>query len=228
MKSRAIDDKTKLKFLTLLLIVFLLILSVNYFGLTDYFDVSMVRDEVDRFGYFGPVMFILIYAVATVAFIPGTILTIASGVVFGTFLGTVYTIIGATIGATIAFMISRYLGKGFVEYNLHYKFPKLGEYNNKLNDHGFVANLFLRLVPIFPFNGLNYALGLTKIKSSTYILSTALGIIPGSFVLAYFGNSLVELDVVNIVISVILFILLILIYPVYLKFKKKGVATNRR
>jgi len=167
-----------------------------------------------------PVIFILLYTIATIIFLPGTPLTIAGGAIFGTFFGTLYTIIGATIGAAIAFFIARYLGASFVNDLVNKKFKKLDSYDKKLEKNGFLVVLFLRLVPIFPFNGLNFALGLTKVKSKDYIIATFLGIIPGSFVLAFFGGSLASLNPLNIALAIALFILLAFSPKIYKKFKK--------
>jgi len=99
-----------------------------------------------------------------VILLPGTPFTIASGLLFGTLYGGLVTVIGATLGATLAFFIARFFGEDFVERILKNKFKKIYEYDEKIEKKGFLVMLFLRLVPLFPFNGLNFSMGLTKIK----------------------------------------------------------------
>ena len=135
--------------------------------------------------------------------------------------------IGATIGATIAYLIAKYLARPFVEDIAKKKFTKLIEYDDKLKENGLATVLFLRFIPIFPFNGLNFALGITRVKTVDYILGTFIGIIPGTFVYTYFGNSLGMLDPIQIVTSVVLIILLSITYPLYKKYKK-GKRSNKK
>ena len=208
------------KFLFLLVLIALALFSVYYFHLSSLLSISTLQDSILAYGMLAPVIFILLYTIATIIFLPGTPLTIAGGAIFGTFFGTLYTIIGATIGAAIAFFIARYLGASFVNDLVNKKFKKLDSYDKKLEKNGFLVVLFLRLVPIFPFNCLNFALGLTKVKSKDYIIATFLGIIPGSFVLAFFGGSLASLNPLNIALAIALFILLAFSPKIYKKFKK--------
>ena len=226
--AKALDVKTKIKFAIFIFLLVFFIFATKYFGQDDYIDIDLVRKSVEKFGAFGPIFFIALYAVSSILLIPGTLVTIVGGAIFGIVWGAVYTIIGATIGAVFAFLTARYLGRDFVEYNLHYKFPKLEEYDREIEKNDFAVNLFLRLIPIFPFNFLNYALGLTKSKFLAYTLATFIGIIPGSFVVSYFGFSLSEFDIWNIIISMILFILLILIYPIYMKSRKHFRKKSRK
>lgn len=173
----------------LILLVVLLVLAGKYTDLSRLVDQEYVRTMVTSYGVYAPLAFILIYILATVFFLPGTIFTVLAGVLFGAGKGTAYVVVGATIGATIAFFISRFFGKSFVDNLLKGKFKKLEQYDEKLEKNGFSTTLFLRLIPLFPFNGLNFALGLTRAKARDYVLGTALGIIPGSFVLASIGAS---------------------------------------
>lgn len=220
MLSKTTSDR--LKFFGLILFIVAIIVAIKAFGVANLLTPTMLREQVDSYGSFGPIVFIIMYAVATIAFIPGTPLTLASGVIFGKVLGTLYTVIGATIGATIAFLIARSLGESFVDKMLKGKHNKIYEYDQKLEKNGFPVVLFLRFVPIFPFNGLNFALGLTKVKFKDYFLGTMLGIIPGSFVLAYFGDSLAEMNIISTVIAAILFLAMIAVLPIYNRIKKRS------
>jgi uncharacterized membrane protein YdjX (TVP38/TMEM64 family) len=171
-------------------------------------------------GVFAPIGFIIIYIVATIFFFPGTPLTITSGILFGKFLGTFYSLIGATIGASWAFLITRYLGREFIEDLLKGKLKKLRYYDRKLADHGIKITIFLRLIPLFPFNGLNFALGLTKIKFKDFVIGTFIGMIPLTFIYIYFGESAAKMNLINIIISVSLVIVFILGFYLYEKFRE--------
>ena len=216
-------DRGKRFFLFLFLMAAAFFL-VYYFDLSSLLSISKIQEEVNSYGAFAPVAFTLIYVVATIIFLPGTPLTVASGILFGTWLGTFYTVIGATIGAVIAFYVARFLGAAYVEDKLKSNFKKIYEYDKKLEEKGFLIVLFLRLVPIFPFNGLNFALGLTRVRSTDYIFATFVGIIPGSFALAFFGGSVASLNPLNIALAVALFVLLSISPSIHKWVKKRRVG----
>ena len=209
-----------IKFISLILFIILAIFLFRNFG-SDLTSPMQLREEIENYGNLAPIIFIFLYIVFTLFFFPGTILTISSGILFGTILGTIYTIIGATIGGTLAFFLSKFLGRGFVKDILEKKYEKLNDYDKKLEEKGFRIVAFLRLIPIFPFNGLNFGLGLSKVKTKDFILGTIVGIIPGSFTLAFFGDSITELNYTTIIISSILFILLIFSPKIYKYIKKR-------
>ena len=214
--------KTKrgpLKFLALMVLVLIFIIIIQTLNIQEYLYPSKIRDFVTQFGILSPVVFIMIYIVAAIFVIPATLLTIASGIIFGTFLGTLYTVIGATIGATAAFLIAKSLGEEFVGSKLKTNFKKIYKYDKKLENQGFVSVLFLRIIPLFPFNAINFLLGLTKVKLNSFILGTVIGIIPGSFALAFLGESIATFNITNIILSVLLFLALILISFIYKKVK---------
>lgn len=136
--------------------------------------------------------FMALYIVQTALSLPGAaILSLAAGALFGTILGTVYANIAATIGATLAFLVTRYLLRGFVLSKFG---DRLEGINRELETRGFNYLLFLRLVPVFPFFLINLAAGLTRLPLRTFFLATMLGIIPGGFVYVNAGASLVTVD----------------------------------
>lgn len=145
-----------------------------------------VRHAVDDSGALGPALFVAIYAALTVALVPGTASTIASGALFGPFYGTVYAVVGATIGATAAFLIGRALGRDGVRGLLGPRTPRI---ESALEHTGFGTMLVLRLLPVVPFNGLNYAAGITGIAARSYVAATVIGILPGTAVVASAGSS---------------------------------------
>jgi uncharacterized membrane protein YdjX (TVP38/TMEM64 family) len=130
--------------------------------------------------------------------IPGTPLTLLAGILFGPFFGTLYTILGATLGAWCAFMISRFARGSFVTKKSGAIAGRLSAYDAKIKENGFVTVLFLRLVPLFPFNVLNFALGLSSVPMKTYVLATCIGIIPGTTAYVFFGDALARLSILHI------------------------------
>ncbi|WP_456377458.1 TVP38/TMEM64 family protein [Thiolapillus sp.] len=150
----------------------------------DQFDAQLLQQWVDQAGGAGPLLFIAIYVVATVLFLPGSILTLAGGALFGPILGTVYNLAGATLGAGLAFLIARYLASGWVEKKASGRMQQLQEGVEK-EGWRFVA--FVRLVPLFPFNLLNYALGLTRLRFAHYLIASYIFMLPGAFAYTYLG-----------------------------------------
>ncbi|MFB6225120.1 MAG: FAD-dependent oxidoreductase, partial [Candidatus Paceibacteria bacterium] len=120
-------------------------------------------------------------------------------------LGTLLSVIGATLGASLAFVLARSLGEPFVRSILKQKLQRVYAFNQKLAQNGFFTVIILRLVPVIPFNGLNFALGVTRVKFVDYLLATALGIIPGALIFALGGDSLAMFDIMNLAIAIALF-----------------------
>ena len=211
-------NKRYIKPLILVVILIAVISFVKITNVEQYLTKEHITAMVDGAGVFGVVVFGALYALATIFFLPGTPLTIISGFLFGGVAGTVTVVIGASIGAGISFLIARYFGKEFTDRLLKDRFKKLYEYDEKLEANGFITTLFLRLVPLFPFNGLNFALGLTKVKFRDYILATFLGIIPGSFILVNIGSSATNIKSPKLYLFIGLFVLLALIPGCYKKY----------
>jgi uncharacterized membrane protein YdjX (TVP38/TMEM64 family) len=137
-------------------------------------------------GAIGPLVFIGIYTMATIAFWPGSILTLGAGIVFGVGLGTVYVFIGAMIGAIAAFLVGRYLARTWVARKLAGN-DKFRAIDQAVGRDGLKIVLLTRLSPIFPFNFLNYAFGLTGVSFPDYVLGS-LGILPGTMMYVYLGS----------------------------------------
>ncbi len=143
---------------------------------------------VDGLGLWGPLVFIAGYAVATVALVPGSILTLAAGAIFGLAEGTLYVFAGATLGACGAFLVSRYLARGAVERRLA-GYPRFAAVDRAVGREGRKIVFLLRLSPVFPFNLLNYGLGLTRVRFVDYAIA-CLGMLPGTFLYVYYGKLL--------------------------------------
>ncbi|HHP7232019.1 MAG TPA: TVP38/TMEM64 family protein [Xenococcaceae cyanobacterium] len=141
---------------------------------------------VDSLGAVGAIAFIIIYIVATVAFLPGSILTLGAGVVFGVVLGSIYVFIGATIGATLAFLVGRYLARGWIAQKIAGN-PKFAAIDQAVGQEGLKIVLLTRLSPVFPFNLLNYSFGITGVSLKDYVIGS-LGMIPGTIMYVYLGS----------------------------------------
>lgn len=150
----------------------------------DRFDVAALEVWIQDAGIWAPLLFMLVYAVAAVLFLPGSVLTLAGGALFGPVLGTFYNLTGATIGATLAFLIARYLASDWVANKTG---GRLKQLVNGVEGEGWRFVAFTRLVPLFPFNLLNYALGLTRIRFSHYLLATYICMLPGAIAYTYLG-----------------------------------------
>ncbi len=146
-----------------------------------------IEQTVDDAGAVAPLAFVALYVVLTVLCFPGAVVTAAGGVFFGTALGTLLAVAGATLGATAAFFVSRRLGRAEVERIAGRRISALDRW---LVRRGFLAVLYVRLIPVLPFNALNYAAGVTAVKTRDYVLGTAVGIVPGAFAYAALGSSL--------------------------------------
>ena len=181
--------KSRLKLILFILIIIMVVASVKIFHLEQYFSAQRLTELLGGMGIWGPVVFILLYSAGMLIGLPGTLFTVAGGLIFGTWFGTLYNVIGATIGASGAFWIARLLGSEALinKFSGQKWFDKL---NKGLEENGLYYMLFIRLVPVFPFNGVNFGCGLTKITFRDYFIGTAIGIIPASFV---FTNAAAEL-----------------------------------
>ena len=141
---------------------------------------------VDSLGSWGAIAFILLYTLATVAFFPGTILTLGAGVVFGIFFGSLYVFIGATLGAIAAFLVGRYLARDWVAKKIE-RNQKFKAIDQAVSKEGFKIVLLTRLSPIFPFILLNYAYGITGVSLKDYAIASV-GMIPGTIMYVYIGS----------------------------------------
>ncbi len=143
---------------------------------------------VDGLGLWGPVVFVLGYAIATVAFIPGSLLTLAGGAIFGLGQGTAFVFVGACLGATGAFLASRYMVRGAIERRVAAE-PRFAAIDRAVGREAFKIVLLLRLTPVVPFVLLNYALGLTRVKLSHYVRAF-IGMLPATVLYVYYGKAI--------------------------------------
>ncbi len=152
----------------------------------DRIDVTALQAWIEGAGMAGPIVFVALYAAAAVLFLPGSVITLAGGALFGPLWGTLWNLSGATLGAALAFLIARYLGADWVSRRAG---PRLRQLNDGVASEGWRFVAFVRLVPLFPFNLLNYALGLTRIRFATYAVASAAFMLPGAAAYTWLGHA---------------------------------------
>jgi uncharacterized membrane protein YdjX (TVP38/TMEM64 family) len=176
-----VDNQKKkslpLKPIILLAVVVAIIILAAKMGVGE--KLGALQDWIMSLGVLGPLVFIVVYAVATVAALPGSALSIIAGAIFGPVLGVVTVIFAATLGASLAFLVSRYFARNSIEKWLegNEKFRRLDELTAR---HGDIMVAITRLVPLFPFNLLNYGFGLTRVAFKTYVVWSFVCMLPGT------------------------------------------------
>lgn len=147
-----------------------------------------VEEAVASAGALGPLFFIAAYVVATVLLVPGSVLTLAAGALFGPLLGTAVVSVASTLGASAAFLVGRYLARPAVERRIASN-RKFSAVDAAIAAKGPRIVLLLRLSPLFPFTLLNYALSLTSIEFGPYVLSSWAGMLPGTVAYVALGGA---------------------------------------
>jgi len=150
----------------------------------DHLDPALIESSTRSLGMWAPIAHVLLFTVGTVLFVPGAIFGLAGGALFGPLWGTLFNLIGATLGATASFLIARYLAADWVRRQAGGRLERLIA-GVEAEGWRFVA--FVRLVPLFPFNLLNYALGLTRIPLSHYLLASLICMAPGTLAYTWLG-----------------------------------------
>ncbi len=150
----------------------------------DQLDPAAMQNWVVNAGAAAPLLFMLIYIIGTLFFFPGSILTLLGGALFGPVIGTFYNLTAATIGAMLSFLLARFLAADWVKQKTG---GRLKQLLSGVENEGWRFVAFTRLVPLFPFNLLNYALGLTKISFSQYSIATYIFMLPGAVAYTYLG-----------------------------------------
>ncbi len=183
--------KDRAKRILLLGAIAVVVLAVRFTGVTQYLEQETLRQWIQSYGTLAPLIYMLVYAVAPSLLLPGLPLTIAAGILFGPFWGVVYTIASATLGAGIAFLVARYFARDWVENQL--RSPRWRRLDRAAEEQGWKVVAFTRLIPLFPFNLLNYAFGLTRIKFLPYLVATFFGMLPACIAFIVFSSSLLDL-----------------------------------
>jgi uncharacterized membrane protein YdjX (TVP38/TMEM64 family) len=168
-----------------LIVVAALLAAIVYLALhRSFLEPSVLDRELHRFGRLAPILFVLLYAVGTVVFAPGSIMTVAGGAVFGPVWGTLWNLTGAALGAALAFAIARYLASDWVSRRAGERLARL---IRGVEEEGWRFVAFVRLVPLFPFNLVNYAFGLTRIRFAEYVFASFIFMAPGAMAFTYLG-----------------------------------------
>jgi uncharacterized membrane protein YdjX (TVP38/TMEM64 family) len=167
------------------LVIVVLLAAARYFNAQALLRQAL--DGIAGLGPWGPVIFVLLYIAATVLFLPGLILTLGAGFVFGVVKGSIIVSISATLGATAAFLVGRYLARDWVSKKIegNTKFKAIDE---AVGREGWKIVGLTRLSPAFPFNLLNYAFGLTRVSLRDYFFASWIGMMPGTVMYVYFGS----------------------------------------
>jgi uncharacterized membrane protein YdjX (TVP38/TMEM64 family) len=163
-----------------------MVLMVGAFVVQDEIALADLRDAFAATGAWAPVVFVAFYVFATLIYLPGPLVPMAGGLLFGVYWGTLYSSIGAVIGAVLSFLIARHLARSWFERTIG---PNVRAVKRGVDDEGGWFVLFARLMPIFPYGLLNYGFGLTRIRFLPYTLGTIVGVIPASFVYSYLGEA---------------------------------------
>ena len=161
----------------LLAIALFLLLTLALAYVLPYPSIGRLRREIQGMGFFAPLIFIFIYAAATLIFVPKNLLSVLAGGVFGLVRGTSFVLIGATTGAIIAFLASRKLGRTSLERLAGRRIALL---DARIGERPFASILLARLIPVVPFTLLNYAAGLSSVCFLAYVGASVLGILPGT------------------------------------------------
>lgn len=165
---------------------------VKYTPISQYANLDTLKNSRDELqglasNWWFPILFVALYVFGVIISFSGLVLTAAGGIIFGTVKGTILNVIASNIGASIAFFIGRYLGRDFVEKLVKGKLKSIDE---KIGESGFLTILRLRLIPVVPFNMLNYASGFSKVKYKDYALGSLIGMFPGTFIYTFFSDAI--------------------------------------
>lgn len=181
-------DSRSIKTFLLLLPVFALGWGVWAFKSGNIMTVDEFRGWICGYGIFGPLVFISMYGLLVTFGFPAVVCSAAGGLLFGRFYGTAYNLFGACMGASGGFLIARLVARDYVAQ----KFADtkwFENFSNGIEKDGFYYMLFIRLLPVFPFNGTNYASGVTNVRYRHFLLATMIGMLPYDFALT---NAVVE------------------------------------
>ena len=176
---------TKLEWLLWLTVLISVVAALPFLPVQAYS--KSVLDWVNGLGPWGPLLFIVIYVVATVLLIPGSVLTLGAGALFGVVKGSVYVSLAATLGATAAFLVGRYFARDWVARKIA-THPRFAAVDQAVASEGWKIVGLTRLSPVFPFTLLNYAFGLTRVSLRDYVIASWVGMMPGTVMYVYLGS----------------------------------------
>lgn len=186
MTDTPVKSSGKAKLVIAVLIVVALLVASRFFPIGEY--LKGLLDWIRNLGPIGYLVFIGVYIVAAVLFLPGSVLTLGAGAVFGLAGGFVAVSIGSTLGAAASFLVGRFLARDAIAKKVEGN-ERFAAIDRAVGREGFKIVLLTRLSPIFPFNLLNYAYGLTKVGFWQFVLASWLGMMPGTVLYVYLGTA---------------------------------------
>ena len=192
------------------------------------FTPEVIKHYILGFGPWAIAVYIILYAINTISLIPPIgIMSLTAGFIFGPLQGTIALSLGAFLGTTATFFISRLFGGKFVE---QFSKGKVAEFQEKLDQNGFKVILFIRLIPLIPWELVNYASGLSRIKYRDYITATMIGIFPSIVVQTFFSDRLANFNLKDptVIVAIGAFLLLGAVPAIYLKSRKKRAESREK
>ncbi|WP_328746019.1 VTT domain-containing protein [Geomonas anaerohicana] len=190
-KEVAIETTKRVKAATMVLVIAAAALLFRLAGGNQVCDPATLKQMLQGHEILAPVIFILLYGITPVLFLPGLPMAIAAGLLFGPLWGVIYAITGATLGASASFLVARYLARDWVAARLSGEMWQ--NLDRKVAEQGWKIVAVTRLVPLFPFNLLNYAFGLTRIPYWHYVTASFLFMLPACIAFIVFSSSLPQL-----------------------------------
>lgn len=192
----------------------LAVATIIYFQLWQYIKPNILKEYLESFGIWTPIVYCLLYLVAV--FIPhaGTAMTIVGGLLFAPLFGTALVIVISTLGSVFPFLLAKKYGRERIKSRIEK--TKYKKYLHHTDKNSFMFVLYLRLLPIMPYELQNYVIGLVDISITNFIIATFVGLLPGTFMLVYLGNTITDISRTNIIILVSVSIFA-LVLPIVLK-----------
>lgn len=198
---------------TAVLLVLLIALAALTWKLSTWLTPQQLQQALQQTGGWAPVLYIGLFVLLPAFFFPVAVLALAGGLLFGLWWGSVYTFIGAVLNCAMMFLLARYVGRSQVQRLVEQKLSPQWQRRLQMADgkEGFLLLIILRLIPAVPYNLINYTFGLTGISFSSYLLASAIGIIPGTFAFINIGDKTLETGSPSFWIAIGLLVLLLVV-----------------
>lgn len=198
---------------TAVLLVLLIALAALTWKLSTWLTPQQLQQALQQTGGWAPALYIGLFVLLPTFFFPVAVLALAGGLLFGLWWGSVYTFIGAVLNCAMMFLLARYVGRSQVQRLVEQKLSPQWQRRLQMADgkEGFLLLIILRLIPAVPYNLINYTFGLTGISFSSYLLASAIGIIPGTFAFINIGDKTLEAGSPSFWIAIGLLVLLLVV-----------------
>ena len=198
---------------TAVLLVLLIALAALTWKLSTWLTPQQLQQALQQTGGWAPALYIGLFILLPAFFFPVAVLALAGGLLFGLWWGSVYTFIGAVLNCALMFLLARYVGRSQVQRLVEQKLSPQWQRRLQMDDgkEGFLLLIILRLIPAVPYNLINYTFGLTGISFSSYLLASAIGIIPGTFAFINIGDKTLEAGSPSFWIAIGLLVLLLVV-----------------